>query len=546
MGIIYLLDFLLVLSCFAVTSTSALVPETFHAACCSYTPNTLVSTTRFLREESGVPAEIEKIADAVLEEIAKAHVEPETQSRQVSHDATSEQEHFLPTRRQETAKELFDHEAIQRWIKDVNKANAEHPERKISVIPKLVDYFGDEELYKILDQAVTISKFKSLAMRLRAEQVHYWMKENKNPDEVFDLFGLGDPESNIFEKHRFLRYVTYSDEFNMKNPEQPTSMVTTILKHHSAASLIRQINEMKTFRSKHVRYVAKRLENELMTHLIQTQPLGELLDSLQIDVYTHLILRDSLESICFKLLVDYIPKHTDTQVADISKLIERFGQHRVVSLVLTTNANAEVGVELRFVLLEYWLSLRKWITDFEKSDWLTTQKLNWWVSTMDHFVEKKPDLIKSLLIYLGSQLKPEKLSPFLHLCERYPSIGQAMKQSPETMFKVLGLAENHKAVIKHPRFPIWLAYKQSYDGRNPAQNQSLAAIFAHHFGSENVQQLVDELQEVLKDKQTPLARAGLLSLDDLSLERWRESEDWKQVALRLKRHHANAKRLVQK
>ncbi|KAI9909974.1 hypothetical protein PsorP6_010313 [Peronosclerospora sorghi] len=538
--VIFLVDVLLVFNCLSVTSTSALVPETFRPA--SYTPNTLVSTTRFLRE-SGVPAEIEKIADAVIKGIAEAHVEPQTKRRKVSHDVTSEHEYFLHSRRQKTARDLFDHEEIQRWIENVNKAKAEHPESEISVLPTLVKYFGNEELFKILEVAATDPKYASLAKNLLAEQVHYWMKTNKAPDEVFDLLGLGKTGSNILENPKFLGYVTYFNQFRAKNPEQPTSMVTTILKHQSAADLIRQINDEKTSKSKKVQKVAKGLEKDLIEHLVQTQSLDEALEALDIDFFAHVILhRDTLKSICSKLLVGYIPKqiHTDTKVADISKLVERFGEDLVVLSIVTTNADHEVGVELRSVLLQYWLSKRKSIPDvakllgeprdWKKRDSLTTQTGDLWISYMDYRVEKEPDKINSLLIDLGTILKPNDLYRFFLRFETYPNVRRAMEKSPLTMFEELKLAENHEAVIDNPTFPIWLAYKESYERRHPYEaEKSLAVIFYYHFGSERVPELLDKLQEVLKDNQSPLARSGLLSFDDVSIWILGESEDWKHV-----------------
>ncbi|KAI9895698.1 hypothetical protein PsorP6_018976 [Peronosclerospora sorghi] len=524
--VIFLVDVLLVFNCLSVTSTSALVPETFRPA--SYTPNTLVSTTRFLRE-SGVPAEIEKIADAVIKGIAEAHVEPQTKRRKVSHDVTSEHEYFLHSRRQKTARDLFDHEEIQRWIENVNKAKAEHPESEISVIPTLVEYFN-EELFKILEVAVTDPKYASLTKNLLAEQVHYWMKTNKAPDEVFDLLGLGKTGSNILENPKFLGYVTYFNQFRAKNPEQPTSMVTTILKHQSAADLIRQINDEKTSKSKKVQKVAKGLEKDLIEHLVQTQSLDEALEALDIDFFAHVILhRDTLKSICSKLLVGYIPKqiHTDTKVADISKLVERFGEDLVVSSILTTNADDAMGVELRHVLHEYWLSkgksapdvvkLLQELLDWEKTDSLATQTMKMWISYMDYRVEKEPEWIKSLLIDLGTVLKPVGLSRFFRRFETYPSISRAMEKSPETMFQALKLADKGDAMIEHPTFRIWLAYKKSYERRHPNDAQeTLGTIFKSGFTDDSVQQLLKKLKEMLNDKQTRLARSGLLRLNDVS------------------------------
>ncbi|KAI9909793.1 hypothetical protein PsorP6_010275 [Peronosclerospora sorghi] len=555
---IFLVHFLLVLSCFSVTSTSAVVPETFRPPCCSPALTTRGSTTRFLRE-SGVLNEIEKTADALLEEIARTHFAHPTKRRKVSRDATFEPEPFLRTRLKTATQELFDHKDFQRWIEYVDEAKAKHPEREISVIPTLLAHFSDEELYNILEHAVTIPEYANLATELQAEQVRYWTKRNEDPDKVFEILGLGNTRKNMFENPKFLYYVTYFSRFRAKDPAQPTSMAATILKHQSAASLIRQIEEAETSGSEKVRDVAKRLEDDLMTHLVQTQPLEKALEALDIDFVALVLLSpDTLKSICVKLLKGYVTKRTDTKVPVISELVKRFGEDLVVESVLTTERDDEVGVALRSELHEYWLSNGRSAPDIEKllyklqkadtSDSLGTQINTEWFLYLDYLVEKKRDGLKLLLTQLETQLKPESLPGFFRKAETYPNLERAMKKSPLRMFKVLGLAKNQEAVIKHPMFPIWLAYKQNYDGRNPAHKKSLAAIFAHHFGSENVQQLKDELQEVLEDKQTPLARAGLLSLDDLSLESWRESEDWKHVtkrsAVTVKRHHKNAKRLV--
>ncbi|KAI9910684.1 hypothetical protein PsorP6_010309 [Peronosclerospora sorghi] len=534
--VILLVNFLLVLSCFSAPSTSALVPETFRPACCSYTPNTLVSTTRFLRE-SGVPAEIETAVDALLETIARTYVESQTKRRKVSHGATSEHEHSLHSRRQKMAKVLFGHEAIQRWIKHVNELKVKNPESEISVIPRLVDLFGDEELFKILELAVRDQAYANLATELQAEQMHSWMKRNIAPDKVFDILGLGKTGTIMLDNPNFLYYVTYFDRFRAKNPDQPTCMATTILKHQSAADLIRQINDEKTSKSKKVQKVAKELENDLIAHLVQTQPLGEALDSLLIDFSAHLRLsRDTLKSICIELLVGYIKSTdtnlalitnpADTKVAVISELVKRFSEKLVVYSIITTNADDAMGVELRPVLLEYWLSKGKSIDDvmnllrglgyWEKSDSLRTQSFNVWFPYMLYVVERKPDEIKSLLTNLGAELKPEDLSRFFLRLETYSRLSQAMEKSPETMFQALKLADKGDAMIEDTTFLTWLAYRASYERRHPDSKISLATIFNFGFTDGGVQQLLKKLKEMLNDKQTRLARSGLLRLNDVS------------------------------
>ncbi|KAI9911051.1 hypothetical protein PsorP6_010298 [Peronosclerospora sorghi] len=528
--VILLVNFLLVLSCFSATSTSALVPETFRRTCCSHALTTRGSTARILRESVAlVPREIENTVDAVLEQIANTHIKPQTKRRKISQDATVQREHFLRTRLETTTQDLFDKEDIQRWIEYVDEVKAKHPESEISVIPTLVAHFGDEELYKILEHAVTNPDYESLAKKLLAEQVHYWMKTNKAPDEVFDLSGLGKTGTNILENPKFLDYVTYFDKFSAINQKQPTSMVTTILKHQSAADLIGQINHVKTFQSGEVQDVANRLEKDLIEHLIQTQSLDEVLEALEINSLALTVLgRDTLKSICIKLLVGYIRKHPDTKVTVISQLVKRFSENLVVYSIITTNADDAMGVELRPVLLEYWLNKRKSIDDVakllgellryeEKSDSLATQSLKVWFSYMDYLVGKKPDGIKLLLIYLGEILRPEGLSRFFRQFEACPSISRAMENSPEKMFQELELAEKKEAMIEDTTFRIWLAYKESYERRHPNDAQeSLGMIFKSGFTDDSVQQLLKKLKEMLNDKQTPLARSGLLRLDDVS------------------------------
>ncbi|KAI9910197.1 hypothetical protein PsorP6_010247 [Peronosclerospora sorghi] len=154
---------------------------------------------------------------------------------------------------------------------------------------------------------------------------------------------------------------------------------------------------------------------------------------------------------------------------------------------------------------------------WEKSDTLATRTSKAWLSYMDYFVETKLAGIKYLLKHLGNLLPPEGLSSFFREAKKCPSMGRAMEQSPETMFKVIGLAEKEEAVIKHPTFPIWLADKQSHDSRYPAYKKSFTAIFAYHFGRDSVPKLVHKLKEVHRDKKTRLARTGImLSLDDVS------------------------------
>ncbi|KAK1935678.1 hypothetical protein P3T76_010373 [Phytophthora citrophthora] len=72
---------------------------------------------------------------------------------------------------------------------------------------------------------------KTLATRLQTNQVGYWVKTQKGPEEVFKLYKLNNAGRHILGKSQFSDWVNYVDDLNAKNEGTVASIIPTLRKY---------------------------------------------------------------------------------------------------------------------------------------------------------------------------------------------------------------------------------------------------------------------------------------------------------------------------
>ncbi|KAI9909084.1 hypothetical protein PsorP6_014812 [Peronosclerospora sorghi] len=192
---------------------------------------------------------------------------------------------------------LFSHLDFVRWIDYVNEFKRTYPEHELSVIP-------------------------TLTRILQTDQVEFWKKTHKDPEEVFRILGLANEEMNLFQDSHFLTWVTYVEDFNASNPPKHRSILSMITKYHEVAVLLRQIDEAKRVENDTLKRVVSSLESDLLKYVIHTKTFTGALDLLQLEKTPTARSETFSKHLCTILLQGYMAKLPDTEIALIRTLIQ--------------------------------------------------------------------------------------------------------------------------------------------------------------------------------------------------------------------------------
>ncbi|KAI9909082.1 hypothetical protein PsorP6_014814 [Peronosclerospora sorghi] len=433
---------------------------------------------------------------------------------------------------------LFSHLDFVRWIDYVNEFKRTYPEHELSVIPTLTRYFGDDTLFKILDTAANDPRFKTLARILQTDQVEFWKKTHKDPEEVFRILGLANEEMNLFQDSHFLTWVTYVEDFNASNPPKHRSILSMITKYHEVAVLLRQIDEAKRVENDTLKRVVSSLESDLLKYVIHTKTFTGALDLLQLEKTPTARSETFSKHLCTILLQGYMAKLPDTEIALIRTLITRFGDEFVAATILVMKRNhtpTQVTEKLESALREHWLSTDRSARDVfmllkltgpEAMVFDSNSRLTLWVSYLDYQLEKKPEMTEIVLRRLSIQFSTQRLNQILVQAMEYPHLRRAIqvktlfnskRMSPDVMFTVAGLDEDEEMVFRNPWFARWLAYEDEYSRHHPKYKGSLVSLFYTHFGSDSVSKFIEEVyHRCMRNRTTPSAFLQILGLINTS------------------------------
>ncbi|KAE8907035.1 hypothetical protein PF002_g18080 [Phytophthora fragariae] len=105
-------------------------------------------------------------------------------------------------------------------------------------------------------------KTEDLATKLQTQQVQHWLTTAIDPDDVFRIMTLDKVKKDILSNPAFSAWAKYAGDFNAKYPEQPTSMIPTLLNHYSDAALFILTETAKNV--KETKSIATKLHEQLV------------------------------------------------------------------------------------------------------------------------------------------------------------------------------------------------------------------------------------------------------------------------------------------
>jgi len=131
-----------------------------------------------------------------------------------------------------------------------------------------------------------------------------YLKSSRTSDEVFTKMKLGKAGEKLFENPKFLAWVKYVDDYNMKNPDKATSMIPTLTAHYSddvLAKMLAAATKVPT-----TKRLAESLETQLVKHwqTLKYTP-DDALRALKLDKTLDSVLTDPTFLTLNKYVVDF-------------------------------------------------------------------------------------------------------------------------------------------------------------------------------------------------------------------------------------------------
>ncbi|OWY91186.1 hypothetical protein PHMEG_00040339, partial [Phytophthora megakarya] len=153
---------------------------------------------------------------------------------------------------------LFDRPHFAAWVEYADALSAKFPE--MSALSTLTKHYGDDFLYTIIQAAKKRAGMEKLAIKLETEQMQRWITLRKDPDELFRLLRLNLEGRTVFEHPGFITWTKYVDDLNIKHPEEPTWMYSTLTKYFKDDDLFKMTNGAK--RSTKTKTIATKVEDD--------------------------------------------------------------------------------------------------------------------------------------------------------------------------------------------------------------------------------------------------------------------------------------------
>ncbi|KAG6946503.1 hypothetical protein JG688_00016008 [Phytophthora aleatoria] len=348
---------------------------------------------------------------------------------------------------------VFYNPQFSHWLQYVDDL-AKIFKKEVSAIQTLTAKYGDEILYKMIEDAKVFPDTMNLAKRLQANQMQYWVAIRKDPDEVFHLFKLDK----------------YVDDLNAKHPEEPKFVARSLRKYFADDYILMMTQSAKSVEG--TRDIATKVEDDL--------------------------LRSPLWDIWAKYLKAYNSRYPDKKATVIKVLTRKYGADhvaKILEMAKSKDTTQDIATKLASMQLQLWLRNEKTVMDVFKmlklyrteSDFSHSPLLNPWVAYMNTIVTVNPNKMSVLLSTLETRFSERPLPQILDAAKKFLSMESAGAQlkaekiedifarrvSPKKAFKMLGFDNVGESLFGSPLFVKWMKYVEVFNkGEAPKKRES--------------------------------------------------------------------------
>ncbi|KAF4144564.1 hypothetical protein GN958_ATG06244 [Phytophthora infestans] len=382
-------------------------------------------------------------------------------------------------------KVLF-HPQISAWIQYVDDLNAKMSTKGASAVSVLTTQYGDDVLYKMIQDAKRVPSMEGLASRLQREQLQFWITTRKDPTEVFRIFKLHTKGESMLSDSKFNAWVKYVDTLNVNNPEEPKLLISTLSKYIFEGDLLTMAKSTEGANS-----IATKLETEISQFWLNSHktPAHAFTTDLRLGKTTHHLLENPLFSSWVKYVDAYIARYPDKKMTVIATLTRAFDDRDVAAILAAGRARTptkQVAARLQSAQVEMWLSSGKSVDDVYR-----LLRMSAIFTTIETSFNDRP-LLQIL----------EEATKFPNLKNAAANM-QATKinsifkreEPPKEAFTLMGLDTVGDTLLSYLQFRKWMRYVGDFYQKHPTNQESWLEPLKGYYGWSGVEHMIDNAME---------------------------------------------------
>ncbi|ETO85872.1 hypothetical protein F444_00539 [Phytophthora nicotianae P1976] len=399
---------------------------------------------------------------------------------------------------------VLDSSVLAGWTTYMRFFNSKQENRKnrVTLIYTLTTHYKDRGVLDIIEAAKKVPSTARTAKLLEANQIQFWLKNERTPDELLTLLSLNKAGDQLLASPRFQTWSKYINYYNKEYPGEATTVMKKLTYHLGGEEVIGILAAARKVPSTE-KAAAKLQAEQSKIWLSADKDPEELFKLLQLDKTGD----DLLDNPQFKYWGKYVEDfNLNPQLEDLVSIIDivrkNFADDVLAHMIVTgmkapsTKSMAQRMEDELF---------KGWITNLKTPDvvfmYLTLNKAGekvfenplWSMYTkyLDHFNKVVPmnqttmisafarnydkEALAKILIAAKKDLRTERLASKLYIeqIQRWLTT----KDPPDQIFKALKLDEVTDDIFTSPLFNTWSTYLDDFNAKFPDEKVSMIDTF---------------------------------------------------------------------
>ncbi|POM58176.1 Putative RxLR effector [Phytophthora palmivora] len=402
------------------------------------------------------------------------------------------------------------------WVKYVDDFNRKHPQQATSMAPTLAAKYNENTLLQILQAARQSESTSGIATKLEAELIQWSMAVGKSPTTVFKFF-THHYVDKLLQIPQFLTWLKYVDDFNLKHPQQTTSIPVVIASHYLFSGVLIFLKAAR--KSENTKSIATRFESEAikrsMTDGLSPTNVFKLFAPEKI---TEGLLQMPQFVSWLKYVDEFKVKHPGNDAAAILAMVNRYGDtalFKMLEAAMKISSMKDIATKLEGELWNSWRITKKnkkkpyevfLALELNKTGekLFSNPNFSTWVNYLNMYNKENPGskerMITSVFhnyrndfwsitkmtmndvdegtVKIAKQLQAEQFDDWLR-----------RKEPPKFVFAELHLSDDAN-LFSNANIRIWMKYLDVFNKRYPEMKTNTIATLLYHYSDEEVAQIL--------------------------------------------------------
>ncbi|ETL86276.1 hypothetical protein L917_14285 [Phytophthora nicotianae] len=159
-------------------------------------------------------------------------------------------------------RDIFKSPLFTAWVQYTDDFRKIYYGTDFTTIATLTKYYGDENLTRMILEALNSPSTANIAKRLEIEQLRNWYVQKFTPKDVFNALNLYSEGVKSFESPLYTVWTKYATYLSAAEPEHKVSILTNLLKVYSESNLVKVLRAGN--KNPKTKEMTTKLEDELV------------------------------------------------------------------------------------------------------------------------------------------------------------------------------------------------------------------------------------------------------------------------------------------